>query len=491
MSLDHWRSGPEGNPEMPNEKPRAPRKTIGEFGRDIDELRGAARQLAVSLPVFTRAISSFLDGAAVATYLYDEEDDEFVLRGSTQRQHVNGEAPRLRASRTLPGLAIAEHRTVSLAEDPAVKGAKLRAEVHVFPLEAGGCTLGAVTVTHFAAERLSPVRLDAARRGVLRFAEVLGKARSEETAARRMSRLSAINEFGVILVSSLAPEEVPALATAMTSFIMGTEGCILRLRDDKSAESAVRDAHGLRDEASSREILELEKLASQQVLSTGKALLVRDVADNELFRDWGARVNTFLCSPLADGTGTITLFNKDPESPLTPARFSQEDQDVLLHLVRYIEKAIGNAALFANTRKLAERDELTGLPDRANFQTRLLTEISRARRFHLRIALVTCEVQPPSEQGDAPDGQVAKQTMQRVAQAIRSAVRDYDTVARIAEHTFGIILPQVQNGTGSPVARIQAAIDKEADLQVNFSHMTFPDDGINGEQMLTRLEQQN
>ena len=129
----------------------------------------------------------------------------------------------------------------------------------MFPLEAGGHSLGAVMVTHIAAERLSPVRLDAARRGVLRFAEVLDKARSEEASARRMSRLSAINEFGVILVSSLAPQEVPALATAMTSFIMGTEGCILRLPDETTSEPTVRDAHGLRDEASSREILELEK----------------------------------------------------------------------------------------------------------------------------------------------------------------------------------------------------------------------------------------
>ena len=184
------------------------------------------------------------------------------------------------------------------------------------------------------------------------------------------------------------------------------------------------------------------------------------------------------------------MFNKDPESPLIPARFSQEDQDVLLHLVRYIEKAIGNAALFAQNRKLVERDEVTGLPDRANFQTRLLTEISRARRFHLRIALVTCEVQPPHPREDTPDDEATKQTMQRVAQAIRGAVRDYDTVARISDHTFGIILPQVQNGTGSPITRIKAALDGEADLRVNFSHMTFPDDGIDGAQMITRLEQQ-
>ena len=194
------------------------------------------------------------------------------------------------------------------------------------------------------------------------------------------------------------------------------------------------------------------------------------------------------------------MFNKDPESPTIPARFSLEDQEVLSHLARYIEKALGNAELFARRLKLAERDELTGLPDRANFQARLLTEISRARRFHLRIALVTCEVQPPPARDDGRAAQ-DQQAMQRVAEAIRSAVRDYDTVARIADHTFGIILPQVQNGTGSPITRIQAAIDREVDLlrqsgsaqdlQVTFSHMTFPDDGINGEQMLNRLEQRN
>ena len=254
---------------MPNEQSRAPRKTIGEFGRDIDELKGSARQLGAALSSFIRALSAFLDGATVATYLYDEEDDEFVLRGSTQRLHGTGEALRFDAARSLPGLAVAEHRSVSLAENPSVKGGKLRAEEHVFPLEAGGRALGAVTITHIGAERLSPVRLDAARRGVLRFAEVLDKARSEEASARRMSRLSAINEFGVILVSSLALEEVLALATAMTSFIMGTEGCILRLSDKNTSESAVRDAHGLRDEASSREILELEKRPRNRCLRPG------------------------------------------------------------------------------------------------------------------------------------------------------------------------------------------------------------------------------
>jgi len=475
---------------MLSEQSRATRKTIGEFGRDIDKLKGSARQLGASLSDFIRALSLFLDGSTVTTYFYDSEDDEFIFRGSTQRQRGNGEARRFGAGSTLPGLAIEEHRSVSLSENPGVKDGKLRAEKHVFPLEAGGRALGAVTITHIAPERLSPVRLDAARRGVLHFAEVLEKARSEEAAARRMSRLSAINEFGVILVSSLSPEEVPPLATAMTAFIMGTEGCILRLRDEKTSESSVRDAHGLRDEASSREILALENVVAQQVLSTGNALLVRDVAASEFYCNWGARVKTFLCVPLAGGSGTITLFNKDLESPLTSARFSQEDQDILRHLVRYIEKAIGNAALFAKTRNLADRDELTGLPDRANFQTRLITEISRARRFHLRIALVTCEVHPPPAQVDATNGEAAKQVMQRVARAISGAVRDYDTVARIAEYTFGIILPQVQNGTGSPITRIQAALDGEAGLQVTFSHMTFPDDGIDGAQMMTHLEQQ-
>jgi diguanylate cyclase (GGDEF)-like protein len=489
---------------MPNAQARAPRRTIGEFERDIDQITGAAREAGTFLPAFTGALSLFLDGATVAVHLYEAEDAEFVFRGSTPRLHLDGEALRFGADRTIPGLAVTEHRTVSLREDPGLRGGKLRAEEHVFPLEAGGRALGAVTVTQIAAESLSPVRLDLARRGILRVAAVLEKIRGEEALARRMSRLSAINEFGVILVSALTLEEVPSLATAMTSFIMGTEGCILRLRDAKHPESTVRDAHGLRDEASSREILRLEELASREVLGSGKALLVRDVARDERFRDCTERVRTFICCPLAgEGRtiGTVTLFNKDPDSPLASTRFSQEDQDVLFHLVRYIEKAIGNATLFARSRELAERDELTGLPDRANFQARLLTEISRARRFHLRIALLTCRVQPlPAKDGSPPDGEAADQVMRRVAQAIRTVVRDYDTVGRIADQTFGIILPQVQNGMGSPIGRIQAAIGREVDLQrqagnvqhlqVSFSHATFPDDGASGEQMLTRLEQQ-
>jgi GAF domain-containing protein len=391
-----------------------------------------------------------------------------------------------------------ERRTVSLGEDARAPGGKLRAEEHVFPLAAGSRALGAVTVTRVAAERISPVRLDRARRGILRFAEALASARDEEVRSRRMSRLSAINEFGVILVSTLGLEEVPALATAMTSFIMGPEGCVLRLRDEKTPESSVRDAHGLRDAASSRENLRLEARAAEQVLRTGTVLLVRDVARDERFSDCAGRVRTFICSPLTSTTGTIgtlTLFNKDPENTLTPGRFSPDDQEVLLHLVRYIEKAIANATLLARTRELSERDELTGLPDRASFRARLLSEISRARRFHLRIGLVICEVQPP---GAKSAGRTMEEMVRDAALAIRAALRDYDTVARISDRSFGIILPQMQNGAASPIARIQAAIQKQIelhgksggtpDVRVRFSHASFPDDGTSGEQILSRLE---
>lgn len=489
---------------MPHVRSRAPRRTIAEFERDIEELTGSTREAGTFLPAFSRALSRFLDGSSVTVHLYDAEDEEFVLRGSTPRLHIEGDELRFRAEKTLPGLAVAECRTVSLAEERGSRGGRLRGEEHVFPLEAGGRALGAVTVVQVAEERLSPVRLDRARRGVLQVAAVLDRVRGEEALARRMSRLSAINEFGVVLLSALSLEELPALATAMTSFIMGAEGCILRLGDEKNPQPVVRDAHGLRDQASSREILELEELASREVLLSGRSLLVRDVARSERFSDCTARVRSFLCHPIAaEGRtiGTITLFNKDPESPLSPARFSREDEDVLLHLVRYIEKAIANATLFARNRGLAERDEQTGLPDRAGFQRRLLTEISRARRFHLRIALLTCVIRPAAEGEARGGGEDLGQAMRRIAQAIRTVVRDYDTVGRIAEHTFGIILPQVQDGMGSPIARIQAAIDREIelqreagnvpDLQVRFSHATFPDDVANGEQLLTRLEQQN
>jgi hypothetical protein len=280
---------------MSNAQPRAPRKTIGEFERDIDGLIAAPGDIGKCIAAFARALSLFLDGADVTLHLHEIEDDEFVLRGSTRRMSFGGETLRFPASGTIPALAIAEHRVVSLAEDPRTPGGKLRAEEHVFPLQAGMRSLGAVTVTRVAAERLSPVRLDRARRGIVRFGEALAKARDEETLARRMNRLAAINEFGVVLVSTLGLEEVPALATAMTSFIMGTEGCILRLRDERTSESTVRDAHGLRDAASSREILRLEALASQHVLHDGKVLLVRDVARDERFRDCTSRVRTFIC----------------------------------------------------------------------------------------------------------------------------------------------------------------------------------------------------
>lgn len=470
----------------------APKKSSRDLDRELEALLANPNQLGPNLGPIVRALSTFLGGAEVSLYLFEEEGDELVLRGTTQRVRSKGESLRLAAAGTLAELALSERRTLSLTEATRPAGARRQAEQHIFPLEAAGRKLGVASVVCTAAERLSPVRLDMVRRRIQRLAEAIETTCREEALLRRMTRIAAINEFGVILVSVRNPEELPSLATAMASFIMGTEGCILRLREEETGDFTVRDAYGLRDEGSRKDLLRLDDLAAQEVRSSRLPLLVPDVERSERYREFAPPVRTFMTFPIpGDGgvRGTITTFNRAQESVLSMARLGPEDQDVFSHFVRYLERAIANATDFARSRQLAERDELTGLPDLASFRARLLAEISRARRFNLRFALITCEVLPPSGgEPRPPEGE--PQVVRDVAGAIRGALRDYDTVARIGERTFGIMLPQIQNGSVSPMARIQDAVSKAASgkvWKVKISNTVFPDNGSSGDEILASL----
>ena len=90
--------------------------------------------------------------------------------------------------------------------------------------------------------------------------------------------------------------------------------------------------------------------------------------------------------------------------------------------------------------------------------------------------------------------------MRRVAQVIRAGARLRHRGAHRGTHVRHYPAPGAERH-GEPHHEDTTAIEKEVDLQrqsggaqtlqVSFSHMTFPDDGIDGEQLLTRLEQQN
>ena len=90
----------------------------------------------------------------------------------------------------------------------------------------------------------------------------------------------------------------------------------------------------------------------------------------------------------------------------------------------------------------AEEDHLTGLPNRRCFDTALWSEISRARRTKLPLALLLLDVDHFKRYNDIAGHLAGDACLSQVASALRGVVRrPADLAARFGGEEFAIILP--------------------------------------------------
>ena len=89
----------------------------------------------------------------------------------------------------------------------------------------------------------------------------------------------------------------------------------------------------------------------------------------------------------------------------------------------------------------ANHDSLTGLPNRALVLDRLEQSIRRCRRDRQRGALLFIDLDDFKPINDTHGHAVGDQVLREVARRIRSAVRESDTVARLAGDEFLVIAP--------------------------------------------------
>ncbi|MBI2762022.1 MAG: PAS domain S-box protein [Chloroflexi bacterium] len=93
----------------------------------------------------------------------------------------------------------------------------------------------------------------------------------------------------------------------------------------------------------------------------------------------------------------------------------------------------------AHLRRLAMRDELTGLANRRAFLERLGDEISRARRHATPFSLVLLDLDGLKDLNDTFGHQAGDAALRHFARALRRAVRTKDLVARIGGDEFAVI----------------------------------------------------
>ena len=132
----------------------------------------------------------------------------------------------------------------------------------------------------------------------------------------------------------------------------------------------------------------------------------------------------------------------------------------------------------------ARTDELTSLPNFRAFRERIDLEIERAERYPERFGILILDLDRFKKYNDTYGHLAGNDALQRVARAIREAVRTVDFPARYGGEEFAVILPQIDAPALAAIAeRIRSTIEAMpalvggAQVTVSIGAAMYPDDG--------------
>jgi diguanylate cyclase (GGDEF)-like protein len=135
------------------------------------------------------------------------------------------------------------------------------------------------------------------------------------------------------------------------------------------------------------------------------------------------------------GTRWIRLRGACERRNGTPVRFYGSMQDITETRTNRLE-----------IERLAYRDSLTGLPNRAYFNIQFQQEIERAKISGAKVGLILLDLDYFKDVNDTLGHDAGDALLCSVAERMRSAYRSSDTIARLGGDEFAIILPDLKKG---------------------------------------------
>lgn len=163
-----------------------------------------------------------------------------------------------------------------------------------------------------------------------------------------VDRLSALNEMGMALNSTMEPRQIFDLLLQKTAATLGAKIGYLLLYDEGSDHFTIGAIHGVSSQFSQYDrIPVVEGGVSKHVIDNGAPLLIEDVRKLDHFSNigfLGFYRETIICAPLlikGEIRGTLTVANKNDATP-----FTKEDLEMLSTIAAQASIAINNANLY-------------------------------------------------------------------------------------------------------------------------------------------------
>jgi diguanylate cyclase (GGDEF)-like protein/PAS domain S-box-containing protein len=179
-------------------------------------------------------------------------------------------------------------------------------------------------------------------------------------------------------------------------------------------------------------------------------------------------------------------------------RDTEKEAELLQFVSKQVAAAIERKQLHAALLKMAQFDELTGLPNRRLFHDRIGVALARAQRRQGRLALLYIDLNDFKLVNDSLGHAMGDLLLQEVARRLRRCVRNEDTVARLGGDEFVVLLEQVQllrdaeivaekirNVVGEPITLGERSVRMLPSVGIAL----YPDHGDRVEQLLKHADE--
>ncbi|NNG45849.1 MAG: hypothetical protein HKM86_01880, partial [Deltaproteobacteria bacterium] len=219
-----------------------------DYLRKVGEILRSAKPIEERLREFCEATGEFLPGVMSSILLFDRDTEDFYLRSTTLRASPPAQVVHHSSAGTIEDLALRERSSITLCEVHRSADSRFRGEMFFFPLISADDPLGVLMVQSVSQSGVAEEKTAVLGEAVLLLSDSVGVSLREETTAQRMTKIAAINEAGINIISTLDISRLLKLVATSAALIMEAESCVIRLLDPQTGKYGIREFYGMKGE---------------------------------------------------------------------------------------------------------------------------------------------------------------------------------------------------------------------------------------------------
>lgn len=320
--------------------------------------------------------------------------------------------------------------------------------------------------------------------------DIAERERAEAALANYGDRQAKIAEFGKLALSGTDLDRLFAKAMVLVRDGLEVSGAALIADDEDGRDASVRVAVGLEDAmffdrpgAADRPLHLLDGTSAVQFSD-------RLAADLRQLRD--PKTST-----------EVVVYRRDLPSEMlvafnaAPRTYSAHDVNFLRSIANMLAAAIERKRVEEDVERMALRDSLTGLPNRALFRNQLHQEVTRAARSRHMVGVLLLDLDHFKDVNDALGHPTGDRLLVAVGKRLAACLREADLPARLGGDEFAVILPELEIPEDAAVvaAKVVACLAepfwvdaRELHIGASVGITISPADGINVDALLCNAD---